>query len=195
MTPRAQCGSGKDSVFPHFRLGAAIAVLLASFAGAPARADQPAVVAAIEATYLTKFAPFVAWPTGASAAVPATVELCVLDDNQIADLLEIAVSQTPAGEPTKLVRRLSSSAQTSGCHILFIGNAAGSVLDAVSASPILTVTAEAAEGHKGIINFVIRDDRLRFEIDEGEAVRHGLAISSKLLSLAVAVKPDAERAN
>jgi hypothetical protein len=57
--------------------------------------------------------------------------------------------------------------------------------------PLLVVTSQAAEGHKGIINFVIRDDRVRFEIDDAEAARRGLTISSKLLSLAVSVKPRA----
>jgi hypothetical protein len=186
VTPQAKGG-------PAFH--AAIALLLAGFVGAPARADQPAVVAAIEATYLTKFAPFVAWPANASPDTRAAVELCVLDDNQIADLVEIAVSKTAVGEPAKRVRRLASSAQASGCHILFLGDGTGAALAAVSASPILTVTAEAQEGRKGIINFVIRDDRLRFEIDEAEAARRGLAISSNLLSLAVSVTPRAERGN
>jgi hypothetical protein len=53
------------------------------------------------------------------------------------------------------------------------------------------VTNEATQGHKGIVNFVIVDDRVRFEIDDAEAARRGLRISSKLLSLAVSVKPRA----
>jgi len=40
-----------------------------------------------------------------------------------------------------------------------------------------------------MITFVIASDRVRFEIDEARAVRSGLAISSKLLSLAVSVRP------
>jgi hypothetical protein len=40
---------------------------------------------------------------------------------------------------------------------------------------------------RGIINFVISDGHVRFEIDKGAAAVNGLTISSKLLSLAVRV--------
>jgi hypothetical protein len=36
-----------------------------------------------------------------------------------------------------------------------------------------------------MVNFVLRDNRVRFEIDEISASQSGLMISSKLLSLAV----------
>ena len=42
---------------------------------------------------------------------------------------------------------------------------------------------------KGVVNFVIQDNRVRFEIDEDAAARTGIAISSKLLSLAVQPGP------
>ena len=53
---------------------------------------------------------------------------------------------------------------------------------------MLTVTDAATDpAAKGIINFVIEDDRVRFEIDNSTAAAGGLTISSKLLSLAVHV--------
>jgi hypothetical protein len=36
---------------------------------------------------------------------------------------------------------------------------------------------------------VIHDNRVRFEIDDAAAARNGLTISSKLLGLALSVKP------
>ncbi len=55
-------------------------------------------------------------------------------------------------------------------------------------APVLTVTDGATDpAAKGIINFVIADDRVRFEIDNSAALADGLTISSKLLSLAVHV--------
>jgi YfiR/HmsC-like len=41
----------------------------------------------------------------------------------------------------------------------------------------------------GVVNFVLRDNRVRFEIDENAASEDGLTISSKLLQLAVRVRP------
>jgi hypothetical protein len=55
---------------------------------------------------------------------------------------------------------------------------------------VLTVTDSARdEPARGIINFLIQNNRVRFEIDNGAAAESGLTISSKLLSLAVSVKP------
>jgi hypothetical protein len=63
-------------------------------------------------------------------------------------------------------------------------------LAAVRGMPILTITDAARDADaKGIIHFVIRDNRVRFEIDDRTAAESGLSISSKVLSLAVAVRP------
>ncbi len=58
-------------------------------------------------------------------------------------------------------------------------------------APILTVTDSSMRGpgSKGVIDFVIKDNRVRFDIDDQAAAKNGLNISSKLLSLAVAVRP------
>ena len=60
----------------------------------------------------------------------------------------------------------------------------------MAGKPVLTVTDAADDaGAKGMINFVIAAGRVRFEIDDVAARAGGLVISSKLLSLAVSVKP------
>lgn len=169
--------------------------LTLSLACVPAWAQQPPLVAAIEAAYLTKFPPFVDWPDGREERKPLT--LCVLDDDQVFDLAEIAAKKILPPAHTEIVRRLSSPARIQGCDMLFIGpavaNGSSAVLAAGANEPVLTITAEEPEGRKGIINFVVKDDRLRFEIDDAEAARHGLRISSKLLSLAVSVKERMQR--
>ena len=46
----------------------------------------------------------------------------------------------------------------------------------------------AARGPGGIVHLLIDGGKVRFSIDAGQADRNGVAISSKLLALAVAVK-------
>jgi len=59
----------------------------------------------------------------------------------------------------------------------------------VAGRPVLTITDEVSEdAAKGMINFVIADDRVRFEIDAAAAARSGLPISSKLLDVALSVR-------
>jgi hypothetical protein len=60
---------------------------------------------------------------------------------------------------------------------------------ALKGQPILIVTDESrAPADKGIIHFLVRQNRLRFEIDDLQAAENKLTLSSKLLSLATTVK-------
>ena len=45
-----------------------------------------------------------------------------------------------------------------------------------------------AGGPAGIVNFLIKDDRVRFDIDDEMAARNGIYINASLLGLAVNVK-------
>jgi YfiR/HmsC-like len=95
------------------------------------------------------------------------------------------------------IKRISTVGRNSGCQILFdAGSPEQSIaaaLAAVQGTPVLTVTdSEDYGGPKGIINFVIRENHVRFEINDAAAAENGLVISSKLLSLAVAVTPRTE---
>jgi hypothetical protein len=59
----------------------------------------------------------------------------------------------------------------------------------VEGTSVLTVTdAARTPNARGIIHFVVQNDRVRFHIDERAAARNGLSISSKLLSLALSVR-------
>jgi hypothetical protein len=172
-------------------LGAAGLMLI----GAPALGqDQPPSLAQeVKAAYLDKLGAFVEWPAAAFAAPAEPARLCVAGDDPFGDLLVQAVhGQRIASHPI-LVVRLDRVERGSACHILF---AAGSprqsvadVLEKVRGTPTLTVTDSAADpAARGMVNFVLRSNRVRFEIDEASAAQSGLSISSKLLSLAV--KPE-----
>jgi len=92
-----------------------------------------------------------------------------------------------------VVRRYTTVANYSGCQLMFItGSGAQSVaavLGIVRGAPVLTVTdGQSDPASIGIINFLLVDGRVRFEIEQHAAAVNGLVISSKLLSLAVRVR-------
>ena len=66
------------------------------------------------------------------------------------------------------------------------------ILEALRGSPVLTV-GDAKESGGGIVTFVVKDNRVRFTVDDEAAAQNGLVISSKLLSLALNVKPRPSR--
>ena len=170
----------------------AAAACLSALAPSPARAQTPTVEYAVKATYLYKFAPFVEWPAAALNASEPLV-ICVVGNDAVADLVDEAVKgQAPGGHPIRVVH-LPAAARDAHCHILYValrGAAAASALGSVRGQPVLTVTDGARDPRAtGIVNFVVLDNRVRFEIDQGAAADNHLVISSKLLSLATRVTP------
>lgn len=173
-------------------LAACVAMLLAT---PPAPAQESGLLErAIKATYLYKFAPFVEWPKTAFASPENPFVICVLGANPFGDVLDEAVAGQRLFNRPIAVQRLPVVTASSGCQILFAGTSPAqpvrAALAAVRGMPVLTVTdSEDNEGAKGIINFVIEDNHVRFQIDDAAAAANGLVISSKLLSLAVEVTP------
>lgn len=143
----------------------------------------------IKASYLYKFAPFVQWPPAAFSTADSPIVICVSGSDPFGSFLDQAVAgQRVAGRPI-VVRHIKAIAADSGCQIAFLGGSPDQSiaqgLEAVRGQPVLTVTDNAADpGSRGIISFIIIDNRVRFEIDQRAAEENHIAISSKLLSLA-----------
>jgi hypothetical protein len=75
----------------------------------------------------------------------------------------------------------------SGCHVLFVpeGVSAAPLLNEARMKPILTVgESDTFLRHGGIVNFIMEDGKVRFEISQDAASRAHLRISSRLLRLA-----------
>ncbi len=154
--------------------------------------DGAALELAIKAAFLAKFELYIAWPNGAPLA--PRFNICVAGDDQFAGLVErAAAGQTVDTQPIA-VRSVRIASADDQCRILYVPasdpRAVRQQLAAVAGQPVLSVTDGMPDGAaKGMINFVIAADRVRFEIDNAAAVSSGLSISSKLLSLAVLVRP------
>jgi hypothetical protein len=151
--------------------------------------DQDSLATAVKASYLAKFAPFVVWPADTSGTGSFTI--CVVGKDPFGGILDRAVSgQLIVGRPATVLRLATVQAR-SPCRIAFLGGSrAQGVKDALSAlrgTPVLTVTEGG--GAPGIIDFAIVDGRVRFRVDDEAAAENGLGISSKLLSLALTVRP------
>jgi hypothetical protein len=144
----------------------------------------------VKAAYLAKFPFYVDWPPLAFSSPTSPIVLCVVGEDPFGPLLEEAThDQQSQGRPL-VVRRIKTLSRDSGCHVAYVG--ADSVrFDLLKGSPVLVVTD--TQGGNGVINFVLRDNRVRFTVDDDTAAQHGLGISSKLLNVALAVKPRGPR--
>lgn len=180
---------------PHLRLLAvrAAALLVSACAAVPVHAADPGEFA-VKAAFLSKFGFYVEWPPAALGNGPLV--LCVIGEDPFGPQLDEAVAGQQVGGRSIVVRRLKSASRDAGCHIAYVGSEPrpGAAAESLRGSPTLVVTdgqVSAAAG--GVIHFVLRDNRVRFTIDDDAAAQGGLGVSSKLLALAVAVKPRGSR--
>jgi hypothetical protein len=169
---------------------AALVALLCTMLAPSLGAQTSDIEFAVKATYLYKFAPFVEWPAGTFTSPADPFVICIAGEDGVAALVDEAVrGQSVGGHPMTDVHLDDRSAAR--CNMLYVaerGARAAAILDRVRGTPVLTVTDNAGAAH-GVINFVVQDNRVRFEIDQNAASANHLAISSKLLNLAARVVP------
>lgn len=173
---------------------ALLAILVAFTPQGAAQAQGGSIEYAVKATYLYKFAPFVEWPPAAFASASSPFQVCILGRDPFGASLDQAVSGQRVDEHRVVVRRLDRVDAASGCHVLFLGVSTGQTaaeaLRAVRGSPILTVADNSRESG-AIIRFVVKDNRVRFDIDTAAAAANHVTISSKLLGMAMSVRTGA----
>lgn len=162
------------------------ALLLSSAAAAQTAAPEYGVKAA----FLYKFGDFVAWPANTYADAATPVTLCIAGEDPFGHILDEVVAGSRIDRRAIELRRLHDPwSDAASCQILYAkGAKSAEILSAVAAKPVLTITDAAPAGAAGIINFVLKDNRVRFEIDARAATAAGLEISSKLLALATNVR-------
>jgi hypothetical protein len=187
--PRRPLGS--IASLPRFSMSARLTLcLLALFW--PARGQGDAMLEnAVKATYLYKLAAFVTWPSG---TVPARAfVICVVGDDPFGAVLNQAVAGQTVQQHPIAIQRDATITNNPGCQLMYVAGSdaepVAAALAAVRGAPVLTVTdGQSAANPAGMINFVLQDGYVRFEIDPQLATQAGLNISSKLLSLAVRLR-------
>lgn len=169
--------------------GLAVAVAVATLPS-PARAQISETE--VKAAFLPRFARYVTWPSFMRPQPGQSFQLCVVGPDPFGSALDRAASGQLVDGHRIVVRRVGSEAAAS-CHIAFIQGSktqpTGQVLAALDGRPVLTVTDARGGSQRGMVHFSMVSGRVRFFIDEKEAARRGLGINSRLLALAVGVRP------
>ena len=148
----------------------------------------------VKAAYLIKFAGFVEWPEGSFVRPDSPLLIGVMGADALADQLErSAAGHSANGRPLQ-VKKLRKGEPTGQLHMLFIGAldkaSLQEVLAATRSQPMLTVSdSEEAHALGSIINFVLADERLRFEVALKPAATARIRISARMLSAAYRVAP------
>jgi hypothetical protein len=172
------------------RIAALLALILAGPSAAPA---NESLEFAVKATFLLRFGDFVTWPETAFSGPADPVTICIVGTDPFGTFLpEATKGQTIHGRPVAIAD-LAELPSPTKCHIAYMGasstQSVAARLKAMKDMPVLTVTDGRVDEAAGMIKFVIQDNRVRFAIDPDAAEASGIGISSKLLALAINLKP------
>jgi hypothetical protein len=168
---------------------ALLAACLAA-AGPPALAQRQGGVSesAVKAAFVCKFAAYVEWPPQAFAEAQSPIVIGVLASSAIAEeVTHAALGLIINGRPIA-VRRLMPGDSLAGLHVLYVARTHAArlreTLAAARASPLLTVTESDDGEPMGMINFVVVDNKVRFDIAPHIAEASELRVSARMLGVA-----------
>lgn len=151
----------------------------------------------IKAAFLYKFGGYVEWPAQAFERADSPIVIGVVGADALAEeLMQVASGRTINGRSV-MVHRLRRSDSLAGAHVVFVAQQESSrmadILASAKGQAVLTVTeADDAPPPPGsMINFVVVDDKVRFDIALQTAEQNNLKISARLLAVArrVIAKP------
>jgi len=142
----------------------------------------------VKAALVLKLVNFVQWPSS------RTNDLVIgfIGADSTSDALQRQVSGKTVTGRRVVVRRLGLDGDLKACQVIFLGDSERKntpiVLERVRGTSVLTVGESDGFGqHGGMINILLNDGRIRFEVNPHAAERAHLQISSRLLSLATIV--------
>lgn len=158
-----------------------------------AQVQEAPLMRQVKAAYLYKFAGFVEWPEGSFVRPDSPLVIGVMGSDALADQLEQTVAGHSANGHPLQVKKLKKNEAPGNVHILFIGALDKASLQEVIAAtrnqPLLTVSDnEEAYAMGSIVNFVLADERLRFEVALKPAALARIRISARMLSAALKVQ-------
>ncbi len=146
----------------------------------------------VKAAFLLKIPSFVNWPTNAFSSLDAPLVVGILGKDPFGNVVDELAEATKLRSHPVTVCRLHTvkEAIDKNCHVLFIASSEEESIEEIVAvignKPILTVGDVPGFAARGImINFVVTNKTVKFEINAKRAQEAGLRISSQLLELAV----------
>jgi hypothetical protein len=150
---------------------------------------QSATEYQVKAAFLFNFAKFVEWPADAFLNADAPLQICVLGPDPFGrDFEQVIEDKSVNGHRLEVIHP-SGVLQAKSCQIVFVAATEKSqilqIFQGLKGASVLTVGDTPGFAKMGgIINFVIEDSRVRFEINLKAAELAHLKLSARLLTVA-----------
>jgi hypothetical protein len=168
-----------------------VAIVLVLLFGDAHRSDaQSATPREVKAAFMYNFARFTEWPIDAFVSESAALVIGVAGDEALRRNVDNVVRGKFAGSRALKTQHVKNPRDMAGIQMLYIGATAASrteeFVQALNGEPVLTVGEVDGFIEKGgMINFLIADNRLRFEIGWNATEHSRLKVSSRVLTLAL----------
>jgi hypothetical protein len=139
-------------------------------------------------SYLLNFIRLVEWrpPRPIAGVLP----VCVFGESPIGPVLD-ELASAPINGRQVVVQRLADARKAGSCEVLFITESRWNEIDSIARtvpSGVLTVSEINTEDPVGaVINFVVENDHVVFDVNLGAAAREHIEPTTRLLALARAI--------
>lgn len=149
----------------------------------------------LKAGFIEKFTHFVTWP-GMQNRGDSLFRVAVLGENRFGYTLQEIFSKVKIEKRTVEVSYISSIEEIGEARILFISESVGGeqadiIFSHTRGKPILTIAETKGFAKKGaMINLLVVDNFIRYEINLKTLGDSGLRMSSLLMNSAIIVEPD-----
>lgn len=140
--------------------------------------------------YIYSFTKYVVWPDSYKTG---DFQILVLGDSPIVkELMTMASLKKTPDNRNIVVTKIDSQADIKKCNVLYVTSGKSKqladIMAKIGTQPILVVTEEPGLGAKGSnINFIVKDGKLAFEMNQATMGKQGLKASSELSRLAIQI--------
>jgi hypothetical protein len=139
--------------------------------------------------FIYKFTQYIEWPAFASSG---DFVIGVIGSSPLTSELEALATTKKVGDRNIVVKKLTPASDASSCHIVFVSEGQSSHLTNIAAklasNPTLILSETEGGSKKGAgINFIIVEDKMKFELNKSVLEKRGLKVSADLVKLAIIV--------
>lgn len=175
--------------FPRFLL-----LLLLCFLGTlgPVRAEEITQEYKLKAAFLVNFSRFINWPEQSFEPGQQAFTICIVGKNPFGSTLHAVEGQKINGRILRIVVA-DSFQKLPQCHMLYISrsekNDLNALLSRTAQQPVVTVSdIPGFVNDGGSIEFVTKEDRLSFVINNSVLKKRGIQANASMLDLAASVE-------
>ena len=143
----------------------------------------------MHSVFIYSFTRYVQWPDAYSQG---DFEILVLGDSPIFEELKAMAQAKKVGDRAIKITKIKDASEIRKCNILFVATSKSAsiteVMEKINTQSILVVTEEPGLAQKGSdINFIVKDGKLAFELNQASVNKQGLKVSIELTRLAILI--------